>query len=264
AAGGTLSIQAANFTNTGILAVNSGILQVTSNLTTSAANLLITGGTLKIGAAAGAGAGKTVLRIDGPLTITGGGAVDLGNNQLIVDYDPAAASPIASIRAALESGYAGGSWNGPGIASAGIAAGRSLGYAEAAEALGAAGGNFAGQSVDGSAVLVRYTLTGDANLDGVVDFLDLARLAQSYNVTDGKQQWSSGDNNYDGNVDFLDLAALAQNYNTGLPSASLPGAASAEFEADLARAFANVPEPTGLLAFVALSMLTWRSRRRLS
>jgi len=95
-----------------------------------------------------------------------------------------------------------------------------------------------------------------------VDFLDLAKLAQSYNVTDGTRQWSTGDVNYDGNTDFLDLAKLAQNYNTSLGAAAVPGA-SADFNADLARAFAAVPEPgaLGLIAIGGISLLGKRRRR---
>src|SRR6185436_10573056 len=97
---------------------------------------------------------------------------------------------------------------------------------------------FQGQIADASTVLIRNTLAGDANLDGAVDFLDLSRLAQSYNVTDGTRTWAQGDYNYDGNVDFTDLAKLAQNYNTTLPGgAAIPAGAPAGFEADLARAF---------------------------
>ena len=64
-----------------------------------------------------------------------------------------------------------------------------------------------------------------------------------------------GDFNYDGNTDFLDLVKLAQNYNTGLPSEPIPGG-SAAFQADLARAFASVPEPSlvGMLGACALAV----------
>jgi len=64
-----------------------------------------------------------------------------------------------------------------------------------------------------------------------------------------------GDFNYDGNTDFLDLVKLAQNYNTGLPSEPIPGG-SAAFQADLARAFASVPEPSlvGMLGTCALAV----------
>src|SRR4051794_10164576 len=112
------------------------------------------------------------------------------------------------------------------------------------------------QPADTSTVLIRHTLAGDANLDGAVDFLDLAKLAQSYNVTDGSRQWPTGDFNYDGSTDFLDLAKLAQNYNTALPDAPIPGA-SADFQRDLAREFASVPEPCALsVLMLATSLLT--------
>ncbi len=158
------------------------------------------------------------------------------------------------------SAYANGKWTGPGIGSAGIAAARSIGYAEASDALGAAGGGFGTASADGSAVLVRCTLAGDTNLDGTVDFVDLARLAQNYNVTDGSRTWAGGDFNYDGTVDFIDLARLAQNYNTALPGEAIPGA-PAEFASDLAAAFAAVPEPT-MWVPLAASLLLSRGRRR--
>jgi autotransporter-associated beta strand protein len=215
----------------------------------------------------GANNGTTPLRVTGTFSVTTGGKIDLANNKLIVDYDPAAgASPLGSIRAALVSAYAGGAWNGAaGIGSTGIAATRSLGYAEASEVLGAGGGKFGGQDVDGSTVLVGYTLAGDTNLDGSVDFLDLAKLAQNYNTTLGSPSslstWYRGDFDYNGMVDFNDLAKLAQNYNTALPGgAAIPGA-PAGFEADLAAAFASVPEPS-LIALVGLFAFAAGGRRR--
>ena len=54
--------------------------------------------------------------------------LDLRDNALIVDYDPAA-SPIDAIRGYLTTGYAGGAWNGVGINSstASSTPGRSVG-----------------------------------------------------------------------------------------------------------------------------------------
>jgi hypothetical protein len=102
-------------------------------------------------------------------------------------------------------------------------------------------------------VLVRFTLKGDATLNGRVDFDDLVRLAQNYNVAGGRQ-WDSGDFTYDGNTDFNDLVALAQNYNTVL-AADVPGAPPG-FAADLAAAMA--PEPT---EFGLAALLLFRRRR---
>jgi len=207
-----------------------------------------------------------------PLTITGSGKIDLKSRGMVIDHAPAGpagdASALASVRAQLIAGRGpNGDYFNPtsGITSS-VAAGNSLtavGYALASDVLPFADGvsdTFLGTTVDKTSVLIRYTLSGDGNVDGKVDFLDLAKLAQSYNITDGKRQWSNGDFNYDGNVDFLDLAKLAQNYNTALPSSPIPGA-SAEFNADLARAFASVPEP-GFLSILALAPLLGGRRRR--
>jgi hypothetical protein len=198
---------------------------------------------------------------------TTGAFVNIANNALIVDYDAMGPSPLSDLRARIFSGYdpaATNHWTGPGITSS-TAAGKAsgaIGYAEASAVLGAAGGQFLGENVDGSAVLIRYTLGADANLDGTVDFNDLVALAQHYNTTAG-QLWSSGDFNYDGNVNFADLVLLAQNYNTTLPAEPVPGA-SAAFDRDLAAAFANVPEPssTALLAIAWGAALRAGRRRR--
>ena len=64
----------------------------------------------------------------------------------------------------------------------------------------------------------------------------------------------------DGVTDFNDLVKLAQNYNTALPTEPIAGA-SAVFEADLARAFASVPEP-GTLSLLGLGVIGLLARRK--
>jgi hypothetical protein len=66
----------------------------------------------------------------------------------------------------------------------------------------------------GTAVQVQWTLYGDANLDGKVDFNDLLILAQNYGRNDAF--WYQADFNYDGKVDFADALKLAQNYGKRL------------------------------------------------
>jgi hypothetical protein len=160
-----------------------------------------------------------------------------------------------------------GDWSGNGITSSTAAANASrqgIGYALASEILGPAGGPFLGTTVDGSSVLARNTLLGDATLDGAVDFNDLVKLAQNYNTTVSATTdswWHNGDFTYDGITDFNDLVKLAQNYNTALPAGAVPGA-PAGFDGDLAAAFASVPEPSAFVALGGCAVLSLARRRR--
>jgi hypothetical protein len=190
------------------------------------------------------------------------GRVDLADTALVVDYAPGA-SPISTIRNLIAAGWAGGAWTGNGLSSSAAANANgagALGYGEASAVLSPTGGTFQGQVVDGTAVLVRYTLAGDASLGGTVDFDDLLALAKHYNATNA--QWGDGDFNYDGAVDFDDLLILAKNYGQQAPTEPVAGA-PAGFGADLAAAFAAVPEP-GTIAWAAVAGLglARRGRRR--
>jgi len=136
-----------------------------------------------------------------------------------------------------------------------------LGYARAADVLPASGTSysFLGLPVAADDVLIRYTLLGDATLDARVNFDDLLALAKNYNTT--AAQWSSGDFNYDDSINFDDLLILAKHYNTSLPTAPIPGA-TAQFTADLAAAFAQVPEPSAALLSLTACGFALSARRR--
>jgi len=100
---------------------------------------------------------------------------------------------------------------------------------------------FDGLPVNGSDVLVRYTYSGDADLDGVVGTSDFTALSTNFNAQNSV--WAAGDFNYDGKVNALDFNALASNFGQSLPSEGLGTLA---------------PEPSiGLLAL----LLTGVSRR---
>jgi hypothetical protein len=205
-------------------------------------------GTMDVTAVATVAPGGTHVIRTGALTIEG--TLDLNDNKAIVDYT--GTSPLASIRDAVASGYSSGSWAGAGITS-GVAASiaadganphkTAIGYAEAS-AVGIT--NFGGQGVDGTAVLLRYTWSGDANLDGRVNALDFNAIATNFGGS-GKF-WSDGDMNFDGTVNTADFTALSQNFNLVLPAPLLG---------------ALVPEP-GLVSVVVAgaSLLALRRQRK--
>lgn len=175
------------------------------------AGLTLSGGaTLNIGPSGG-----RVLRT-AAISFTGNSTLNLGSSAMIVDYH--GESPMPAVRAALSSGFAAGSWGGTGITSSAAAAapGTGLSFAESPELFGTFPATFAGQSVDDTAILLRYTLLGDANADGSVDLADFARLAANFNRS--RQTFAGGNFNYDaaGAVDVADFSILAAAFNRTL------------------------------------------------
>ena len=208
-------------------------------------NTYALGGTLHVGATATAriepgNAVPLVLKASGLTVDAGNGArLDIGTNATIVDY--AAASPLAALTSLIASGYNGGLWNGAGIqsSSAAVNPGTAVGIIEASDT-GVI--SFLGQSFTGDAVLLRYTLSGDSNLDGTVDLDDFTALAAGFG-NDGR--WFGGDFNYSGHVDLDDFTALVANFGQTIP-ANLPRAA--------------VPEPSSALVLL-MGALTIRRRK---
>jgi hypothetical protein len=177
---------------------------------------------------------------------------DLADSALVYDYVDGLRSPLGDVRDWIVRGYVGGDWQGNGLTSSLAAADhhKALGYAEAAQ-LGI--GSFLGQTVDNSTVLVRLTLSGDANLDGKVDLTDFTFLASNFNGTG--RIWPHGDFNYDGKVDLTDFTLLTSNFNQSLAA---PGA-------DAAAIGAVVPEPTPALTLatgICFANVKTRGRRR--
>ncbi len=186
--------------------------------------------------------------------------LDLNDNDLIVDWSTS--SPLSTIKTLIHDGYANGAWTGPGINSTPARSAMphtALGYAEASAVLGPTGGSFAGQSVDNTTVLVKYTYCGDANLDGQVDISDLGRLATAWQTSG---VWSGGDFNYDGFIDISDLGLLATNWQAGAQNP-----AQLNFDqalASLGLPGLSVPEPAGLaIAPTGVILLITSGRRRL-
>jgi autotransporter-associated beta strand protein len=247
------------------------------------ARVVTGGGSLRVTGSVGVGPGAKLSVDDGPAAAAGApgaragfggkalvvtslgavdGTIDVRNNAMIVDYAAGGPSPLSAIAAWVASGRI--------TSSVADAAGRTgVGYGEASTVLGESGGTFAGRAVDGSAVIVRYTMLGDATLDGRVNFDDLLVLAKHYNATGAAVTWDAGD--FDGNrvVNFDDLLVLAKSYNGSVTAG--PAWASPAFAGDWSAAQAAaaaktaVPEPGGgavLAAVGAGTALGGVGRRR--
>jgi hypothetical protein len=301
---GTLTIDAGRITVSGTLKVwNSSGTQVTNDSSLSAGNTVnlatinvpagsanlgaVTGtGTLNVGGLPGGPGGPSVtasglqqssvtIVSDGELILTAGGATNAVNSlvinsggvfnltstKLLINYG-GGSDPITTIAGYIKSGYNGGHWNGPGIISTtaqtptnGLYYG--VGYADGEDKVVA--GLTSGQ------IEVKYTLLGDANLDGLVNGSDFNILAANFNQS--ITGWDQGDFNYDGLVNASDFNELAANFNQGDSGTTTAGdvAALDAFAAanGLSLPTSNVPEPgfTSLAGFAA-AILWRRSRRR--
>jgi hypothetical protein len=130
---------------------------------------------------------------------------------------------LAALTGQITAGYHGGAWNGTGIISS-VAAGNSTHLT----ALGVIPntidgttplydssttlGPFDGASPGATALLVKYTYYGDANLDGHVDGTDYSRIDNGY--ASHLTGWFNGDFNYDTQINGSDYTLIDNAFNT--------------------------------------------------
>jgi hypothetical protein len=209
------------------------------------ANLSV-GGTLRVLADGTSAATSNV----NTLAVESGARLDVTNNAFVVNYPPNDAEPFDTIKALITQAYNGGAWDAPGITSS-LANNTThgVGYAEASS-LATIAPIFG--TVDGTAVLFRYTRYGDANLDGTVNLQDFNRLAANFGTTAG--DWSKGDFNYDNNVNLQDFNRLAGQFGLSVS----PDGPTPQDWASLAVA---VPEPAWLNVVAMVSFLLPRRRK---
>jgi autotransporter-associated beta strand protein len=220
--------------------------------------LAVNTGAVKIAAGVAVGeparvSNVTALNLAGGATPTA--TLDLTNNGLVVDYAPAPeAEPFDTIKAQVINAYGGGTWANPGITSSlANSSTHGVGFGEASALFTSFPATFMGQEVDDTAVLVRYTRYGDANLDGTVNLADFNRLATNFGQS-GKN-WTDGDFTYDGTVNLSDFNRLAGNF----------GLAAIDHEPtpqDWSNLSAAVPEPSSLLLSGVPALAGMRMRRR--
>jgi len=223
-------------------------------------------GKLEVGAGAtlqlGAGSGSSTV---GSLSIAGNGVFDLTNNHLFIQYG-SASDPISTLYAYLKSGFNNGSWNGPDIISSTAQSPvNGLRYG-----VGWADGNDGTHNVTGlssGTIELKYTLLGDANLDGTVNGSDFSILAANFG--DGVTNWDQGNFLFTSAVNGSDFSALAANFGQGDSGADVP-VSQADIAALNAFAVANdlsappidsVPEPAGCVLSISACVATLLSRR---
>ena len=196
--------------------------------------------------------------------------LDITDRALVLDYTEPEPNPTSQIRSYIIAGRGttgfGATWTGMGITSSTAAAdvienpeSTSVAYAHNGSLPLGPYTTFEGSAVDNSAVLIRYTRTGDANLDGRVDDTDVTILGASYAPGVPQPSWALGDFDYNGFVDEADSTLIGVFYNPSAPpiSASMPPTSSG---------VAAVPEPatwlTLSLGALFLGLFLWRRSGR--
>jgi hypothetical protein len=154
------------------------------------------------------------------LNIAGGsiptGKLDIGDGLLVINYE--GDNPMPMIRDQIVAAFNGFMWDGNGIGSKTMAAdpfgNYNIGYADNSVIPVPFGvGNPFGDTEDvaWNAILVRFTLIGDVDLNGIIDDIDITFLTNNY-LSEGLD-WFGGDVfGYDGIVDDVDVGIQANNY----------------------------------------------------
>jgi hypothetical protein len=197
----------------------------------------------------------------GGLSLSGNGVLNM-NASLAIYFGSPGNDPITTIVTYLQNGYSGGTWTGTsGIISTNAAASTSpllsVGYAD--------GNTDSGTPATANQLVVKFTLAGDANLDGTVNFNDLDVVGRRLSTSGN--DWANGNFNYDPNgaVNFNDLDIIGQNLNKTINGSgeSLGGTILPLGQAVGVANTIVTPEPGCLaLATIAATSLLARRRRR--
>ncbi len=220
-------------------------------------SLSTTGGSVSVAA------GGSNLIVTDNIAASGGGAIDLQDNSMIVHSPTGAWSDgsYSGVTGLVASGRNGGNWDGGGIVTSqslahGANALTTLAVASASDALGIASSattTWGGETVSGSDTLVKYTYAGDANLSGWIDADDYFAIDTGY-ARDSNPSYASGDFNYDGQINGDDYFLIDSNYVGQTMAFSAP-VFSGSVEA--------VPEPvSGMIFVIAASVFSRRTRVR--
>ena len=266
--GGSLSLPAGNVFVGGTNGGNGGAGGM-GNLTISNTGQLSVAGTMTVynSGSVNINGGSTSV---GSVSITGNGIVNM-NASLAINFGSPASDPVSTIVGYLQSGYHGGAWTGAAgiISTSAAASGRTttLGYLD---------GNIDTTDrtqVAPNQILVKYTLVGDANLDGIVNFTDFA-VVLKYFAQPGTD-WAEGNFAYAANspsiasTNFTDFADVLKNFLQPFPGGgageTLGGAAQPlTTTVQVVPTTPAVPEPSGLSLLTAGAVGLLRRRKGIS
>ena len=172
------------------------------------------------------GAGRTaansrVLVVNGnTFTIDTNSTLDLTDNNLVLNYS--GATPVAGVEAMVKAGYGTGNWLGKRITSskANANANFALGVADNANLtipFNTTTRLFAGEAVDITSVLVKYTHRVDLDLDGVITTNDATIFNSNYSEG-GAALWTKGDLDFDSLFTTNDATLFNSFYSELLPA----------------------------------------------
>jgi hypothetical protein len=193
--------------------VNSGTLNFAAASTISLGALNISSGAL---AAVPVDSSTQTRLLLSSLSIASG-KLDLNDNEMFITY-ASGSDPISTIYGYIKSGFNNGNWNGPGIISTAAQTPTNglkyaLGFADGKDRVVA--GLASGQ------IEIKYTLLGDANLDGTVNGSDFSILAGNFGL--GFTNWDQGNFLFTSSVNGSDFSALSANFGQGI---TLPAVAA--------------------------------------
>lgn len=243
--------------------VASGANLIATNV--SLTNTLTVDGTATIRTNGGAAGASKVAS----LIINAGGKLNLKDNDLIV-----AAGVVDDVRGQIKLGTGGTAGITSDVATFGVKTGFGYAKGDDPKISSLLGGLLNGQAYDANSVLVKYTLLGDADLDGDTDLNDLGLWSSGYTgdlgvTTSPTTFWTNGDFDYDGDTDLNDLGLWSSTYTgdfNGGPGSLVVNAPNATPEAVAilnSMGFTVVPEPSTYVfagcGLVGLSLL--RKRR---
>ncbi|CAN5350666.1 hypothetical protein BH09PLA1_BH09PLA1_16050 [soil metagenome] len=180
-----------NNVRSGTLSVNAGTLAIAANGTNA--------GTSRV----------TALSIAGGATPSA--TLDLNDNDLIVTN-----GTYSAVKDLIAFARHGGAWDRAGLTSTpsrnAFPKNKTLGTLTGAEYLTTGSSMFDGFAVTSGNVLVKFTYYGDADLNGLVNFDDYARIDAGFNAGGGG--WFRGDFDYNNQVNFDDYALIDAAFNS--------------------------------------------------